>query len=153
MYIQHHTVGRSGYADGLFVVREWPVWDPWCRASVLCYNWLKYEVVNGNCWFVIVSSQFENRCNRPICKILTLSFAIQLGLVHKRRHSYFNYLTLMPLVNLKLMSVNPECSPFLRFKVSISPKFYARLFRMKVSHKVFWYLHFRFELFWAQMRS
>jgi hypothetical protein len=35
-------------------------------------------------------------------------------------------------------------------QVSISPTFYVRLFRTKVSRQAFLYLHFRFELFLAQ---
>jgi hypothetical protein len=35
-------------------------------------------------------------------------------------------------------------------QVSISPPFYSSLFRTKVLHKAFLYLHFRFHLFWAQ---
>jgi hypothetical protein len=35
-------------------------------------------------------------------------------------------------------------------EVSISPTFYARLFRTKVLHKAFLYLNFRYELLWAK---
>jgi hypothetical protein len=35
-------------------------------------------------------------------------------------------------------------------QMSISPAFYSSLFRTKVLHKAFLYLHFRFDHIWAQ---
>jgi hypothetical protein len=86
---------------------------------------------------------------QPLRQNLLDSSKFQMSLLSPLSLSFFRYKEYSNCCS-ETKDIQCTCLNEIIYKVSISPTFYARLFRAKVSHKAFLHLHFRFELFLAQ---